>query len=349
MLKFFRSLRTESKKMWSKRSVILTVVLIFVLAFVLSGIGARLPRWSDSFPSTPSNRILTDVMYGSEPAVSDSDFTKYYSDIANKAAERLVEINGRIEFTSGREHYALARERAELLYYGGIARYRVQYKVTDKDSSAGKLIIFTIWLLMPLIAVFSVLYASDIFAGEFERGTIRLMLCRPVTRIRQYLAKLAAALIYSALLSAGSLIIAAVQAFSAFGDDTNRIYLGLLNGSVYQTAWSNHVIAAAVCCFSSVLCCVTFCAFLGNLTHSRTASAIIPLLFLGVGMCFGPWIGASDSVLPGLSLFCCIDITTPLCGLGSSASLGFSEYAASLGIHIVMFLIGAYASFRNDI
>ena len=349
MIKFFRAVRTEHKKLWCKRSVILSFIAVYVLSFILSGTGARLSEWSESFPAAASNTILTDVMYRSGPEVSGSDHIGYYTAVANSAAERLVEINSGIEFTSGRERYALERERASLLYSGNIARYRVQYGISDEASRAGQLMIFTVWLLMPLIAVFSVLYASDMFAGEFGRGTVRMMLCRPVTRIRQYFAKLFTALLYAALLTGGGLLCAYFPARKAFGDDFYRTYIGLLSGSVYQTSWLNHVYAAAVCCFASVTACVIMCAFIGNLTHSRTASAILPLSVLGFGLCFGPWIGAANSSLPALSLFCCIDLATPLCGVGNSSVLGFSEYAASLGLHVVLFLIGGYAAFRSDV
>lgn len=349
MSKFFRAVRTEHKKLWGKRSVLLSLVIVFALGFIISGTGAQLSGWSDSFPAVPSNKILTDVMYDSTSGVSGSDHTEYYTSVANNAAERLVEINSAIEFTSGRERYALERERAELLYHGGIARYRVQYGIADEDSRAGRLMIFTVWLLMPLIAVFSVLYASDMFAGEFERGTIRMMLCRPVTRIRQYLAKLLTALLYTALLTGGGLACSFIPAYMNYGQDYYRTYIGLLSGSVYQTTWVSHIWAAVVCCFASVAACVTMCAFVGNLTHSRTASAVLPLAVLAIGLFFGPWIGASNSSLPGLTLFCCIDLATPLCYVGNSSVLGFSECAASLGLHTVLFLIGGYASFRSDV
>ena len=104
-----------------------------------------------------------------------------------------------------------------------------------------------------------------------------------------------------------------------------------------------------MCCYASVFACLALCAFLGNLTRSRAASAIVPLAVLITGLCFGPWIGAANSSIPALTLFCCIDLATPLCGIGNSTVLGFSECAASLGLHMVLFLLGGYAAFRRDV
>lgn len=349
MIKLFRAIRAEHKKLWNKKTALIAPVLMVILAFVLTGTGAGLGEWSEALPSPAANRILTDVMYHSTDTVSASDLTAYYTEKANAAADRLVQINANIEFTKGRKRYALERERALLLLEGGAARYRVQYGVHDEDSFAGQLAIFCSWLMTPLIALLAVLFASDMFAGEFERGTIRMTLCRPVTRVRQYFAKNLTALMYAILLMLCGPGCSVWLAISGQGNTLDRSYVGLLNGSVYQTAWVNHLAGALVCCFATVEACILMCAFIGNLTHSRTASALVPLAVLFIGITLAPWIGATDSVIPGFSIFCCIDLATPLCGIGSSMALGFSEYAASLGAHMTAFFLGGYAAFRRDV
>ncbi|WP_010495998.1 ABC transporter permease [Paenibacillus elgii] len=70
---------------------------------------------------------------------------------------------------------------------------------------------------LPLITLFSLIVASDIVAGEFQWGTMKLLLIRPVSRSRLLLAKYCSVLLFAALFLAFMLLISWLIGAILFG------------------------------------------------------------------------------------------------------------------------------------
>ncbi len=345
MIKLFRSIKSEHRKLWAKRSALWCLIAMMVL-------GALTTLACSSLDVEKLSIGGNDYSYAerlSASAVSSSDASADPDmQYANAAAKRLNELEVKLPLASPSEKYSLQREKSELLYKGSIAAYRAQYGVPEDDSLTCRVQIYALWLLVPLAVLCSVVLTSDMFAGEYARGTIAMILCRPVTRIRQYIAKQITAQLYSALLVLSGFAAVYFTSLGLLGDDCEKKYVGYMNNSVYETTWMSHTLVVLICCCVTVLAMITLCAFLSNLTRSRTASAMLTMGVLIVSLYMGNMIGDMGSVLSGLSIFSCLDLTIPLCGVANYAPLGFSECAASVGMHIVIFVICGYLSFRRD-
>ncbi|PUA40669.1 ABC transporter permease [Paenibacillus elgii] len=70
---------------------------------------------------------------------------------------------------------------------------------------------------LPLITLFSLIVASDIVAGEFQWGTMKLLLIRPVSRWNLLLAKYCSVLLFAALLLALMLLLSWLIGAILFG------------------------------------------------------------------------------------------------------------------------------------
>jgi ABC-2 type transport system permease protein len=94
-----------------------------------------------------------------------------------------------------------------------------------------------------VVTVFTVIIAADIVAGEFSRGTIKLLLIRPASRAKILLSKYLATLGFSIvmlvfLLVAGLLFNGILYGFG----DIGLPYLSFVNGNVVQNSMLAHVL-----------------------------------------------------------------------------------------------------------
>jgi ABC-2 type transport system permease protein len=135
-----------------------------------------------------------------------------------------------------------------------------------------------------LMAIFTIVIAADIVAGEFSGGTIKLLLIRPVRRWKILLSKYVATLLYSVFGLVILFLTAMIVGGIAFGTDGFSIpYLYVENGAVHERSMFVHgLITYGYSCIS-LLIMVTF-AFMISSAFRSSSMAIgisIGLMFMG--------------------------------------------------------------------
>lgn len=85
-------------------------------------------------------------------------------------------------------------------------------------------VISQLFFLYFLATIFSVIVASDIVAGEFTWGTIKLLLIRPWTRTKVLLSKLIAVLLFTIALTVVFMIAAMAISFLLFHKESSDIF-----------------------------------------------------------------------------------------------------------------------------
>jgi ABC-2 type transport system permease protein len=100
-----------------------------------------------------------------------------------------------------------------------------------------------------LVSVFAVGFATSAVAGERQRGTLEILLSRPVSRRRMYLTLLFAALAFIALAITAFLggALASAAMFDVLGElDLSRVPLVWLSGFLMFTSFASIGLAASV-------------------------------------------------------------------------------------------------------
>lgn len=271
-----------------------------------------------------------------EPTVVESTFS---------ATERLAKLREKLLMVPDSEKYRIEKQIEQLTRAASIDIYRQRYSLPATDESDWRRFVLVIWLLTPIVAVFAIGFCSDIFAGEYGRGTIRMVLSRPITRIKQYAAKVITAAIFTAIL----MWVMYLFALLASGElDNNATYVGYINGNVYKTTWINHSLAVLLCNYITVMTAIMLCAMVGNMTRSRAASALSAVALLMVSLLAGEALGSTGSAIIGLLIPVSLDLSLPLEGVANCATLGFSHCAISVGLHLAAFTMAGYMAFRRD-
>lgn len=344
MGKLFRAIKAEQRKLWSKGSILGCFVMVFVLSFVLSFMCSVI-RESGVDVGSVINNIHAEAAFA-EP--ESEGWRDKLNERLGKLEEETEEIVLRLTEASGTEKAVLERRMAQITRDKTVARYRLDNNMALWDWSGSYSLILCLWLMVPIAAVITVIYASDIFAGEFVRGTVRVIISRPATRIKLYMAKMLTALLLGVLLM-GVAYAAAGIGCGVLMTPTSGEYVGYINGSAYSSSWGMHVFTVFLCCCGSVAVCVALCAALGNMTRSRGVSGICSAVLAIAGMTVGPAAGFIDSGVIGMALPFCFDLTVPLCATAYGSGCSFLACALSTAIHFLVFSYLGYAAFRRDI
>ncbi len=343
MGKLLRVLKAEQRKLWSKGSLLGCFVLVFVLSFVLSFACSNIRE------SGIDMRDIFDNVHV-EAAFAEPKNEGWRENIAADIEYYGVEIENTavlISDASGAEKAVLERQMAKMVREQTVAQYRLENNLALWDWRNSYSLILCMWLMIPVVAIVTVIYASDIFAGEFVRGTIRVILSRPATRIKLYIAKLVTALLLGVLLM-GIASVAAGIGCGVLLNPTSGEYVGYINGSAYSSSWGAHIFTVFLCCCASVSVCVALCAALGNMTRSRGISGICTATLAVGGMTAGPVAGLIDSGIAGMALPFCFDLTVPLSAVAYGSGCSFAVCAISVVLHFVTFSYLGYSAFRRD-
>lgn len=348
MGKLFRSISAEHRKLWGKRSNCFYFGVVFFLTFMVS-----LYIWAVGSDSSIARMPLMQNRYAKAALSLDS----YSSD--NWSAEVSEDISAWSE-----ELAALSAKKQELA--GTNSEYTVETRIRElerdiavytryldrgtapSDSKAFDSAIFAMWMMLPVIGLLSLFAVSDLFAGEFSRGTINVILSRPVTRIKQYIAKLFTSFLYSSLLMSVTFVVA-MAACGIFIGGENSLYVGYRGGAVYETTLAAHCAEVLLCFIGALAVIIALCAMLGNMTHSRTVSAGLPFAIMCVSLFFGDALGALGFKVIGITIFANLDLASALCFIPNYSGIGFTTCAISLAVHFIIFVIAGYHFFKKDI
>ena len=343
MIKILRAIRAEQRKLWSKRSTFAWVVLcmvfsaLFVFVCNSSSTGGGYRQWI-------VQGEITELLGGYEEAAE----WKEAAENEMKALEMSMhQMETQINAASGTHKVLLERELQQMERQKTIAEYRVASNIRPENERVWGVMRFSLWVMVQIAAAVVICAAADMFGGEYARGTIYMNLARPVTRIKQYTAKLVTAGIYAALLIAACFV--GVLAAGTLLGETKGVYVGFINGEAYHKGWIGHLLEVALCGWAMLEMCVAICAAAGTLTRSGTGSAMTAIAVMIVSIYFGKVLAPIFGIISGISIFACMDLTVPLIGTLNHPDMSFNECVVSLAVHFMLFSCAGYGFMRKDI
>jgi len=344
MFKLLRVFKAEQRKLWSKGSLLGCFVLMFVLSFGLSFL-CSVVRDSGVDAGAYFYNVHIQQAFGKPMNEGWRDKAKA---LVNEKENQIKETAVLISEAEGIEKAVLEHEMSLMVRDQTVAQYRLDNNLTIWDWSGSYALILCLWMMTPVAAVAAVLYASDIFAGEFVRGTARMIVSRPATRFKIYLAKMITALLLGVLFMAVSYAAAGIGC-GVLMVESSGVYVGVLNGKAYSMPWSRHTFIVFLCCCAMVALSIALCAAVGNVTRSRGISAACAALLVPASILIAPVAALADSGIVGVLLPFCCDLTVPLCSVPVSAGVNFTACAVSAGVHFLLLSYAGYAGFRRDI
>lgn len=343
MIKIFRAVKSEHRKLWSKRSsfawIMLCLVLSIFFVFILNLLSA-----GGGYEQWLIQGSMTEVFSGYE---EDDEWKKNAENEVKALEMSMHQMEAQINASEGVRKVLLGREFQQMERQRAIASYRIDNNIAPKNEHTWGAMRFTLWVMAQIATVVTVCAASDMFGGEYSRGTIYMNLARPVTRVKQYIAKLITSGIYAALLAVACFI--GVLAAGALLGKTNGIYVGFINGQAYHKGWVGHLAEVMLCGWAMMNMCVAICAAAGTLTRSRTGSAAAAIAVMIVSIYLGGLFAPTFGIASGLSLFSCMDLTAPLVGMRNHPDVSFNDCVLSLGVHFILFSCAGYGFMRKDI
>jgi len=228
-----------------------------------------------------------------------------------------------------------------------INEYRIENNLAPETT-------MTLWrfiqesnMLISLVGLFSIVIAAGIVANEFQWGTIKLLLIRPIKRSKILLSKYIAVLVFSASMLVLLFVTAAIVGVLTFGlGDGGYIYLAYVDGVVQETHIFGHLLN--VFALSSVdMLMLTTMAFMISTVFKTSSLAVglsIFLLFMGdtvTNFAAMKFESAKYSLFANTNLLAYFDGAPLVEGM----TLGFS--IVMLIVYFLMFHLFAFSSFTK--
>lgn len=201
-------------------------------------------------------------------------------DYHQKLEQRIANMEAQL---NNPEYKPSERDREYL--QNGIAesRYALEHELDTTKNTLWNTVLDSANFI-PIMAIFTIVIAADIVAGEFSGGTIKMLLIRPVRRWKILLSKYTATMLYAvfglAVLFAAAMLVGGI----AYGTDGFGIpHLFVENGAVQERSmFVQALISYGYNCIS-LLIMVTF-AFMISSAFRSSSMAIgisIGLMFMG--------------------------------------------------------------------
>lgn len=195
-----------------------------------------------------------------------------------------------------------------------------------------------------LPTVFTIAVAADTVAGEFSRGTIKLLLIRPWSRIKILLSKYIAVALF--MLALYALLVGLGLGMSAllFGHSSGTTdILGQLSGSLSDYFWWSLLYRLVDC-----LIYVTMAFMFSAVFRSNSLSVALTIILLFMGGLITLLVNPAKYELGRYLLFANMDLSQYISdetGSYGVSSLGFS--LSVLAAYYVLFLILTFWVFRK--
>jgi ABC-2 type transport system permease protein len=202
-------------------------------------------------------------------------------------------------------------------------QYRLDHDIAPMASMWS---VVSEWMFVIQTAtLFEVIIASDIVASEFGWGTIKLLLIRPVSRMKILMSKYAAVLIFAALMLAVSFLASCLIGGMAHGfGGAGDVHLYVQNGVVQESSMALHVFGTYLLKSVNLLMIATLAYMLSAVFRSSSLAIAVSMLCLfagaGVTMLLSKYGWAKFILFANTDLTPYLDGNAPIPGM----TLGFS-------------------------
>ncbi len=157
--------------------------------------------------------------------------------------------------------------------------YRISENIPPNDG-------MTVWQFVEqstnfisFIGLFTIITAAGIVASEFSGGTIKLLLIRPISRLKILASKYATIILFGLTLLGILFVFSTLLGFILFGSSASDIHLAYLDGKVLEQSMSLYLIKVYLLSSVGILMLATF-AFMISSVFRNNSLAIGISLFL---------------------------------------------------------------------
>ncbi|MCO7125566.1 ABC transporter permease [Sporolactobacillus shoreicorticis] len=231
-----------------------------------------------------------------------------------------------------------------------INEYRIEHNLKpQKGETLWKFVDDTASGLIMVISIFTIIVVSTSIASEFDTGTIKLLLTRPIYRTEILLSKYVSALLFTVaclitLFIASWLLGGILYGFGGAGE----AHLLYDNGTVYQSSWTIDVWKNYLLNCVSLFMMVTFAALIASMFRNGGLAIGLSIFTMMASSIVITFLQKFDWVK--YVLFANTDLTQYTAGtpLREEMTLGFS--LTVLAVYYVIFVLVGWAFFtRRDI
>jgi ABC-2 type transport system permease protein len=161
-----------------------------------------------------------------------------------------------------------------------INNYRIEHNMPPTEEK------YSVWSymtdnlgLVQMVALFTIIIAAGMVASEFSWGTIKLLLIRPLSRVKILLSKYVAVLLFSLLMLSLLFVLSFISGAAFFGMGDPSPYLAYVNGQIVEKSHITHLINSYL--LNSVgLLMFTTMAFMISAAFRNSSLAIGVSIFL---------------------------------------------------------------------
>jgi len=231
-------------------------------------------------------------------------------------------------------------------------RYALEHDIPPERSSAWKFLSDTAHLLS-VATLFLVILAAESIASEFHKGTIKLLLVRPVSRSKvlfgKYAVLLGTALLFLLALFAGGYLVGGV--LYGFGGHDQPFLYTEAGGAIIETPMWHHVLLVYGLRVVTMVMIITMAFAVSAVFRSTTVAVAVAVLSLFAGNTVVPLLGLLDQGWVKYILFANIDLRQYFEGrplIDEGLTLGFS--VAVLAGYFLLFHLCAWLTFvKRDV
>lgn len=277
-----------------------------------------------------------------------------WQDACRARYDELTELNDEYlrmaESLSGKEKAYYITKQQEAVREAYIINTCLKENKEPGFSKAWNVIYFTLWLMMlPIGVIVSAVTASKT-AGEYRSGVIYTLYTLPVTRLKQYFAKLLSVSTFSVGLCAVAWTGSVFGGMLGCGGlEYKGEYVRVLGESAVSESFFMYSLELTACVLVTSFIIIAFSAAVSMLTRSIGAATALTAVLCAVSMLLGKTVGASGNVFTGLSIISCLDITAPIRGVPNFAQAGYVVSYLSAAAHWLVFITLGYIGVRRDL
>ncbi|SEN88119.1 ABC-2 type transport system permease protein [Amphibacillus marinus] len=201
--------------------------------------------------------------------------------------------------------------------------------------------------IISLVGLFTIVVASGIVASEFSTGTIKLLLIRPISRVKILLSKYLTVILFSLFLLSITFGLAAIAGLILFGTAPEEaVHLAYQNGQVVERALGLHLMGSYLLYSIDILMLTTMAFMISSVFRNSSLAVGISIFLLTIG-------GTAANILSfyfdwaKYILFLNTDLTVYFDGMPNIEGMTLTFSIVMLLLYFVLFHLLAFFFFNK--
>ena len=151
------------------------------------------------------------------------------------------------------------------------------------DNSARGVVDTTYDIFIMISGILAIIIAGSIVSAEFSKGTIRLLLIRPVSRFKILLSKLLSVFLIGYIVLLGSILLNTISSGFVYGfDGLSTNVLSISNGNIVETNYFVYMLPKMLLSSVSLIFVISMAFMLSTVVKNTAVSVgLTSILFLG--------------------------------------------------------------------